>query len=83
MVSVHYLKCKITIFILFYLWVEALIAFHARRVQFKKIQMSSYEWWNGRKSKLDFIKVLLTLWVKLGPRIKKRKRKKKKMFSRG
>ena len=77
MVSVHYLKCKITIFKK-KLWVEALIAFHARRVQFKKIQMSSYEWWNGRKSKLDFVKVLLTLWVKLGPRILKKKKKRKK-----
>ena len=60
------------------MWVEALIAFHARRVQLKKIQMSSYEWWNGRKSKLDFIKVLLTLWVKLGPRILRKKKKRKK-----
>ena len=62
------------------MWVEALIAFHARRVQFKKIQMSSYEWSNGRKSKLDFIKVLLTLWVKLGPRILKKKKKEEDVF---
>ena len=42
----------------FNLWGEALLTCHVHnRVPFKKIKVSPYELWNGRKPNLDYIKV--------------------------